>query len=205
MHFPHILLTSLFWFMASPILLVGQIWNFRQLLFLSPMNLTSNKWQSLGGLFSAVSFAFISTFLLPSPLTPHFKPLFLFAWAKTGPQLFISFSFSSSYSSSRWIIPNQSTHHAISYADRLSGISFCELLFFFLKRNVQPDLQGFPDYALNCLFQPHLLLPFLSFAFKLNWTPPCSTNLCSAVFHFSPFCSGHFFFLECCYLHPSLL
>ena len=39
----------------------------RQLLFLCAKNLTSNKWQSLGNLPPAMSFAYHSIFLSPSP------------------------------------------------------------------------------------------------------------------------------------------
>lgn len=193
------------WFMASPILWVGQTWNLKDSFsFFVPRTshpINGKAWEIY--LQRCLLHIALSFFLLP-PHTAFQPTLFIFAWAKTVPQLFLSFSFSSPFTNSRWSIPNQSIHHTPSYVGRLNGLSFCEHLFFFL-RNIQPDLQEFPDYALSCLsLSCFLPLPFLSFASMLNWIPQCSPKLCSALFHFSPFYLSHLFFLECCYLHPSL-
>ena len=120
--------------MASPVLWLGQTWNLKDSFsFFVPRTshpINGKAWEIY--LQQCLLHITQSFFLLP-PHTAFQPTLFLFAWAKTVPQLFLSFSFSSFFTNSRWSIPNQSIHHTPSYVGRLSGLSFCEHLFFFLK------------------------------------------------------------------------
>lgn len=126
----------LIWFMVSPIVWVGQTWDLKDSIsFFVPRTshpINGKAWEIY--LQQCLLHITLSFFRLP-PHTTFQPTLFLFAWAKNVPQLFLSFSFSSSFTNSRWSIPNQSIHNTPSYVDRLSGLSFGEpLFFFFLKK-----------------------------------------------------------------------